>query len=283
MRLDHYPAQEPLSPVGAAYAAQCLARGEGVLARCHGETFAYGPDPYQTLTVFPAPGTPRGVLVFLHGGGWTSGYKEWMYFMAPALLAQGITLVCPGYRLAPGHVFPTGLDDAADALAWVHDNMHRLGTPPGRLFVGGHSAGGHLAALLAVTQGWRARRHLPLGLVAGCLPVSGVYRFGAGSGLSARPRFLGDAADNELHASPALLIDAAVTPPFFMAHGERDFGHLIAQAIDMEDLLQRHGVPVQRQVLPDCDHFGASLACGEHGERGWPARAAQWMRQTGAK
>ena len=48
------------------------------------------------------------MLLFWHGGGWTSGYKEWMGFMAPALNAAGVTFVSAGYRLAPEHVFPAG-------------------------------------------------------------------------------------------------------------------------------------------------------------------------------
>ena len=191
MDLKHYAPQEPMSPIGAAYHQRVMAQGQAV----QGLEFSYGANTYQSLTVFPAQ-TPTGeVLVFFHGGGWTNGYKEWMHFMAPALVARGVTLVCPGYRLAPGHVFPACRDDAADAVSWVAANIGPHGGDPQRLFVGGHSAGGHLAALLAVTPGWRTARQLPPQVLQGCLPVSGVYRFGAGSGLSIRPRFLGQADD----------------------------------------------------------------------------------------
>lgn len=269
MKVEQYPPQEPLSPVGAKYHERVLALGQGI----EGEEAAYGPDPYQSLVVF-RPAKPSGdTLVFFHGGGWTNGYKEWMAFMAPALTEQGVTLVNAGYRLAPQHVFPTGLEDCADAVAWV---VNHIG---GRIFVGGHSAGGHYAALLAVTSAWRKSRGLQADALAGCLPVSGVYRFGEGSGLSQRPRFLGTAADEA--ASPLQQLEPAACPPFYLTWGEKDFPHLQAKADEFAQALRTAGVPVQTEVLPGADHFDASVACGERG--GWPARAARWMHQSGAR
>jgi acetyl esterase/lipase len=287
VKLDHYPPQEPLSPIGAAYQDRILTLGEGIA----GDEAAYGADPYQTLTVF-RPEKPNGdVLVFFHGGGWTSGYKEWMYFMAPAFTAQGVTFVSAGYRLAPGHVFPAGFDDVADALAWVWRHIAAHGGDPGRIFAGGHSAGGHYAALLAVSDEWRAARGLPNDALRGCLPVSGVYRFGAGSGMSMRPRFLGtgDEERTDPAASPLHRLNAAASPPFLMTYGSRDFPHLITQAREMDAALRAGGVPVQVQILDGCDHFEASIACGERPEERtgehteerpdtWPVLASAWMR-----
>jgi acetyl esterase/lipase len=67
-----------------------------------------------------------------------------------------------------------------------------------------------------------------------------------------------------------------------MAYGERDFDHLVTQAVEMEKVLSSLGVPVQRRVLPGCDHFAASLACGDQGDDAWPAAATEWMRRTRA-
>ena len=115
MRIDDYPAQEAFSGLGAAYHADVMRRGAGI----EGLDFTHGPDPYQGAVVYPA-GKPTGdVLVFMHGGGWTNGYKEWMAFMAPGLNAAGVTLVSVGYRLAPAHLFPAGVEDAMAGLAWV--------------------------------------------------------------------------------------------------------------------------------------------------------------------
>ena len=282
---DHYPAQEPMSPLGAAYQQTILALGEGL----RGQSHAYGPGPNQTLEVFPSASASDAVLVFFHGGGWTNGYKEWMYFMAPALQAEGIHFVSASYRLAPAHVFPAGMDDCADALAYVLQGRVGLPIPdgaPARVYVGGHSGGGHYAALLAVTSAWRSARGLAAQPLAGCLPVSGVYLLGEGSGLSQRPRFLGPSVDAahdaqvERSASPLHLIEPAACPPFLMAHGERDFPHLIAQAAQMRAALLAAGVPTELEILEACDHFETSVACGD-ATRPWVARAAAWMRGPG--
>ncbi|MGH7006000.1 MAG: alpha/beta hydrolase, partial [Alphaproteobacteria bacterium] len=215
MRREDYPPQEPPSPQGEVYQNECARRGEGV----SGEEFKYGADPYQSLSVFPAARPNGALLLFWHGGGWTGGYKEWMAFMAPAFTNAGVTFVSAGYRLAPRNLFPAGLEDCADAVAWVHGNAARYCADPERLFLGGHSAGGHYASLLAVTRAWRGKRKLPADAVRGCLPISGVYQFGEGSGLSMRPRFLGpESVATERGASPIHQIETA-PPPFFITYG----------------------------------------------------------------
>jgi len=274
MRLEDYPPQEPLSPVGKTYADECLRRGEGVTGA---DEARYGGDPYQSIAVHRAK-TPNGVVfLFWHGGGWTSGYKEHMAFMAPAFTAAGVTFIAAGYRLAPQNLFPAAVEDCADAVAWVHANAARFGGDPKRIFIGGHSAGGHYAALLAVTPAWRFKRGLPRDVVRGCVPISGVYQFGEGSGLTMRPRFLGpESAATDRAASPIHQIDDT-PPPFFMTYGERDFPHLMRQADAMEIALKQAGGKVEKHVFPGRDHFAASHAGGEP-DGPFVARALAWMK-----
>ncbi len=253
-----YPPQEPFSPIGERYHVEALRLGEGL----SGEAGAYGPDPYQGLLRFPAADPAADTLLFFHGGGWTNGYKEWMAFMAPGLNAAGFHFVSAGYRLAPAHVFPTGLADCTAALLAVAGQG-------GRVFVGGHSAGGHYASLLALGP-HRA-------LIAGCLPVSGVYRFGEGSGLPGRPRFLGPDAAADRLASPLFHIPAN-PPPFLISWGERDFPHLITQAEEFAAALPR----ATRLVLPGQDHLGASYDSGDPAGH-WMPVAIRWMRGEGPR
>ncbi|WP_270935428.1 alpha/beta hydrolase [Falsiroseomonas oryzae] len=257
MRLEDYPPQEPLSEAGQRFAAECWQRGEGIAAEEH----AYGPDPYQRLLVMPAPKPNGAMLLVWHGGGWTSGYKEWMAFMAPAFQAAGITFASAGYRLAPQHVFPAGFEDCADAVAWLHCNAARWGGDPARLFVGGHSAGGHYAALLGTRRDWQVPRALPPEVLRGVLPISGCYEFGEGSGLSMRPRFLG-AEGNERLASPLNYLDAPPRP-MLLAHGTADFAHLIPQAERLEAACAAAGGSVARIAMPGRNHFTACFAGGE--------------------
>ncbi len=150
--IDSYPPQEPFSEIGIKYNEQARKLSAGI----DGETFAYadGGDPYQEVAVFEAANPNGTVLAFMHGGGWVNGYKEWVAFMAPALNAAGVTFVSIGYRLAPEHKWPTGIADIGAALKWIHDNIASHGGDPSRVFLSGHSAGGHYATWMAVRDDW---------------------------------------------------------------------------------------------------------------------------------
>lgn len=273
MRIEDYPSQEAFSDFAKPYAAEVMRRGAGVVptAEVH-----YGEDAYQSIAIHAAPDPTGDVLVFVHGGGWTSGYKEHMNFMAPAFTAAGVTFCSVGYRLAPQHMFPTGLEDVADAIAWVFQNISEHGGNPDRVFIGGHSAGGHYTPLLALTSDWQGPRGLPADVIKGCLPISGVYQFGDGSGLTMRPRFLGteDAATDRL-ASPIRHVSTD-SPPFLIAYGTEDFPHLRDQAERMAASLSDAGIAVDKIVFDGRDHFGASLAGGEP-DGPWVPSAIDWM------
>ena len=259
-----YPPQEPFSEAAKTYHAEVLRRGKDV----GGEDVRYGDDPYQSILIV-RPAAPNGtILAFLHGGGWTNGYKEWMAFMAPAFTSAGITFASVGYRLAPGVVFPVGFQDTCAGIEWLARNAARLDIDPERVFVGGHSAGGHYAALLALTS--------LSNVVRGCLPLCGVYDFGPDSGLTARPRFLGALqSGSETLASPILHVGADACP-FLIAHGSEDFPHLIRQAERMERALAAKNADVRRIVLQGCNHFSASYAGGDR-EGPWVPPALEWI------
>src|SRR5262249_20460655 len=119
---------------------------------------------------------------FLHGGGWVFGGKDDFFgvygygTIAKNLAERGLVVVNANYRLSPGVRHPEHIKDAARAFAWTCENISKHGGDPRRIFVGGHSAGGHLATLLATD-------HTYLKLVAreprdihGVVAVSGVYR-----------------------------------------------------------------------------------------------------------
>lgn len=259
MRTEDYPAQEPFTEIGAAYHARIMGLADGVPT----VERQWGDDPYQSVALYPAQ-APRGdVMCLIHGGGWTNGYKEWMAFCAPALTALGITVASLGYRLAPRNVWPACFEDVADGLREVRRLAPEHGADPDRISVSGHSAGGHLAALLALRTDWQRPRSLPEDVVKAALPISGTYRFGEGSGLSVRPRFLGDPSlGNEERASPMTHLRGDA-PPFLVAWGEKDFPHLRAQAEEFSAALAGAGAPVETLVIEGADHLGASYASAE--------------------
>ena len=139
------------------------------------EDLPYGPAPSKRLDIFPARSAGAPVLVFIHGGYWRSLDKADHSFVAPAFVQAGAMVVVPNYALCPA----VGIDDIAlqmcQALAWTHQHAAQYGGDPSRIHVVGHSAGGHLAAMLLCARWHLVAPQLPKRLVAGALSLSGVF------------------------------------------------------------------------------------------------------------
>ena len=116
------------------------------------ERMAPGPDGAVPLRVYrPAVDDTLPLLVWFHGGGWVLGDLEGADPVCQQLAAKvSAVVVSVGYRLAPEHRFPAAVDDALAAARWAHSHADELGADPSRLVVGGDSAGGNLAAVVAL-------------------------------------------------------------------------------------------------------------------------------------
>jgi arylformamidase len=140
---------------------------------------AYGHGPGETLDVFPAPRKegrpPAPVLIFIHGGYWRSLDKSDHTFIAPAFVKQGACVVVPNYALCPAVTIPQIALQMTQALAWVYRHIGTHGGDPQRITVVGHSAGGHLAAMLLACQWSLVGEDLPDALVQNALAISGVF------------------------------------------------------------------------------------------------------------
>jgi acetyl esterase/lipase len=217
--------------------------------------------------------TGRGrfpVLFFVHGGAWMYMSKDDVLgllgygVVARCLAEQGLVVVVPNYRLSPAVKHPEHVKDVARAFAWTYRNIHKHSGDVRSLFVGGHSAGGHLAALLATDETWLKQVGRSRKDIRGVIAVSGVYRvddlglrlsLGALTGtvsakMDVRPLSIvfGD-KKAAWQASPLKHIGPGL-PPFLLLNGGWDYAPLSRMAKEFAAGLKKSGCPVEAKVVP---------------------------------
>ncbi|MBY0431335.1 MAG: alpha/beta hydrolase [Rhodospirillales bacterium] len=153
----------------------------------------YGRHEMQKLDIFPAPRPHAPVLVFIHGGFWQRLDKGDYSFMARAWVDAGVTFVSVNYALAPKVGMDEMVSQVREAVTWVRRNAGKMNCDPEQVFLAGHSAGAHLAAMVMAEQE-----------VAGAALVSGVYDLEA-IRLSSVNEVVGLDADSARRNSPTLL------------------------------------------------------------------------------
>jgi acetyl esterase/lipase len=191
------------------------------------------------LDVYRSSARPSGapVLLQIHGGGWMMGTKDEQALpLMNQMAAAGWVCVSANYRLSPHATFPEHLIDCKRALAWIREHVAAYGGDPGFVVVTGGSAGGHLAALLALTPNdpeYQPGFEEIDTRVQGCVPFYGVYDFanrnrtythgGLLQVLEQRimKGSLSEIAERFDRASPIICVTAEA-PPFFVIHGTAD-------------------------------------------------------------
>ena len=274
--------QQPQPSVGAGeYLEKSLRWSEQVRRSVRTELdVPYGVAERQKLDIYLPEENftePLPVFMFLHGGYWVIGHKDIVGFMAPPIIAAPAIFAAVGYRMAPESKYPDQVDDCRNALGWLHRNIARHGGDPERIFVGGHSAGGHLAALIALQterfEDWR----LPRNLVKGCFPVSGVFDL-ANIPPDRRDAFLASAED--VHPASPVHNVAGNTTPFLLEIGENDFPNLRQDHVAMLDALRSQSGEVTELERKGHNHFEISL---DHGDPDSPWVAKVLERLTGSQ
>lgn len=239
---------------------------------CRGPV-AYGDEPKQDLDIYQANRANAPVLIFYHGGAWRSGDKSELEDFGQTLADQGITVVVPNYRSAlEEHRFPAQVIDAADAFKWTKSHIGLCGADPDRIFVGGHSAGAHLAALLAIDRHWRKRAGIDDDDLAGVVSIGGIFKIEAVDG--GFPRALvesvfGSQEDDWAKASPLTIVkeeaSLARRQPFLIFFGEREASLTKFESQRWATALEAEGATPCTIVIPSADHTTALAALFEEG------------------
>jgi len=137
---------------------------------------AYGAQPREQLDVFAADGAAAApAIVFFHGGYWQRFDKSVFSFVAEPFVRRGVSVVLPNYDLCPAVRIGQIPEQARRAVAWVWRNARELSIDRNRIYVMGHSAGGHITAMLMATRWPSVAPDLPGDLVKGAIPISGLF------------------------------------------------------------------------------------------------------------
>jgi len=211
----------------------------------------YAPGARHALDVY-APDDARDVpvIVFWYGGSWEKGSKEMYRFVGAALANAGYVAVLPDYGVYPAVKFPDFMDDGARAVAWAAQHAREYGGDPTRMFLIGHSAGAHMAALLALDERYLRRANVDVKNVRGLIGLSGPYAL--------RPT---DAPLNEIFASPYTPADwqavhyvGAASPPALLLHGAEDGVVWASHAEALADAYKQAGASVELHLYADRQH-----------------------------
>jgi arylformamidase len=239
--------------------ASALARRSAAAAAAAQLDVRYGDGDQETLDIFPATATaapgagPAPVLVFIHGGYWRALDKADHSFVAPAFNAAGATVVVPNYALCPAVGVEHITLQMARAVAWVWRHAAAWGGDPARIALAGHSAGGHLAAMLLSCRWKDLAADLPAQPVVGALALSGLYDL---EPLRHTPMLQGD-----LQLTPASV--ARLSPAFFprpkgaklyAAVGLDESDEFLRQNALIRDVWGPTAVPVC-ETVPGANHF----------------------------
>lgn len=183
----------------------------------------YGSAPRLALDVYTPRATPpvsaAPVVVFFYGGGWQDGERADYAFLAEAITALGAVTVVPDYRVYPEARFPTFVADGARALAWTRTHIAEFGGDPQAVFVMGHSAGAHIAALLALDARYLAAEGLPRDWLRGMIGLAGPYDFLPYKSKRIRDIF---AAASDPNETQPIAYAGAGGPPLLLLTGDDD-------------------------------------------------------------
>jgi len=234
----------------------------------YGEVLGYRP---LELDLYVPAGSEVPVVVYVHGGGWQRGSRR----DPPPLLAadfydqiaaQGLAVAAIDYRLSGEARFPAPLEDVRTAVDWIRDHAAGYGLDPGRVFLWGDSAGGHLALLAALTGAtvraavaWFPVTDLA-GMPSDLADAGGVPDLGPDS---REARLLGAPApsvpDLARQASPVTHASAGA-PPILLLHGMVDDLVPAAQSVRLAEALGRAGARVELELVPGATHFWKGAA-----------------------
>lgn len=218
---------------------------------------AYGESPAETLDIFPAASpAPAPIQLFIHGGFWQTLDAATFSFPARTLVPAGAAYLAIDYALMPAVSMGEIVRQCRAAIAWTYRNAHGFSGDPARIHISGHSAGGHLVAML-LDPGWPADYGLPTDVIKGGCAISGLYELEAVR-LSAHNAAMAlTSADVAAYSPQRCVLPTAA--PLILAVGGREPEEFRLQTTDYAQAWQAVGNSCEVIVPPQADHISILL------------------------
>ncbi|HVW56208.1 MAG TPA: alpha/beta hydrolase [Rhizobiaceae bacterium] len=214
----------------------------------------------QTLDVFGTGGALRPAFMFIHGGYWRLLSKRDSAFMAGTLAKHGIASVAVDYRLAPEATLTEIVREMRAAIAFLWKNGRRYGIDPERIYVGGSSAGGHLAGTV-ISGGWQRHFGVPENVVKGAMPISGLFHLAPIAKSFAQDWLsLDDDAVKTLSPAENLPVEGC---PIVIAYADGEAEGFKRQSAEYHRLWREAGFSSTLMEIPDRNHFDVILDLAE--------------------
>ncbi|MFH1603092.1 MAG: alpha/beta hydrolase [Pseudomonadota bacterium] len=221
----------------------------------------YGVSPAERLDLLKPSAVDAPVLVFIHGGYWQRFDKgDYAYALEP-LVASGALVATVNYPLCPEVGLDALVDRVRAACAWVWRHAHNYGGNPERLHVAGHSAGGHLAAMMAATEWSRFQDRLPRDMIKSIIPVSGLFDLEPLRFTSVNEAVRMD-SETAKHNSPLFMAPATALPVTVVVGGE-ETDELRRQSREFADAWRSGAGAMEYIESPGHDHFSVIEAMTE--------------------
>jgi acetyl esterase/lipase len=226
-------------------------------------------DPAHAIALdiyAPHAATNAPVVVFFYGGSWEAGRRRWYRYVGESLASNGVIVVIPDYRKYPDVRFPEFMQDAAIATKWTFAHAAEFGGDAQRVFVMGHSAGGHIAALLACDKRYLNAVGVQPRDLAGMIGLAGAYAFLPYQEDEAE--IFGDDATGRFDSQPINFVDGD-EPPMLLLQGQADREVTPNNAEVMAERAQAMDGTATLKLYPSVDH-GDLLIAFAHGRASSP-------------
>lgn len=214
---------------------------------------SYGSHERERLDIFPASQPPAPFHVFFHGGYWQALSRDVFHVIAEGFTGQHVTPAFVNYPLGPQASMDEIVTACRNSLAWLYEHGAEYGGDPQKIYISGHSAGGHLVAMLMATD-WPAwKPGLPRDLIKGGCAISGLFDL-IPIQLSYVNDKLGMDEAMARRNSPVRLAPGC-NSPLIVAVGERESAEYHAQSHELAAAWAQYGLPITELVLPAANHF----------------------------